>query len=153
MTAVDQSNGRVTIMGYDYARYDPVTHTTYDFIVDEDDIEMWYATIDYNAPLVVPEGSKVTGCVAPEIAGVRGGLGGDVVVVYHGGEGSPLSVEVTDVSGRLVRAFDVASESLGEHLLRWNGGDNDGRRVASGIYWVRIRNKCGASSRKMAMIH
>jgi len=46
---------------------------------------------------------------------------------------------VADVSGRIVRSLAPASMTAGGHELTWDGRDDWGRRLAPGIYFVRVR--------------
>jgi hypothetical protein len=50
----------------------------------------------------------------------------------------PVTLEVTWVSalGRLIRRQTASAGS--EHRVVWDGRDADGRRAASGVYWVRL---------------
>jgi len=45
---------------------------------------------------------------------------------------------VFDASGRKVRSLVSGQQSAGEHSVRWNGLDHEGRRVANGVYFVRL---------------
>lgn len=60
----------------------------------------------------------------------------------------PLADEVTvavyDVRGGLVRDLWTGSRDAGRHLLQWNGKDDRGRSVPSGVYLVRIVTASGA---------
>jgi hypothetical protein len=58
-------------------------------------------------------------------------------------------LQVFDVTGRLVR--DLLSEGMpaGRHGIQWNGRDNAGREVASGIYLLRMRVGESVLDRKM----
>jgi hypothetical protein len=60
-----------------------------------------------------------------------------VAGINIGYDGPAVSVRVYDVAGRLVR--DLYSPSLGESALRlrWDGLDNKGTSVGSGIYYIR----------------
>lgn len=50
-----------------------------------------------------------------------------------------VSLRIFDVSGRLVRVLvDGDVTPGGRHESRWNGRDDDGRRVASGTYFYRL---------------
>lgn len=67
---------------------------------------------------------------------------GEVVVRFMLEEDTEISLEVFDVRGRRVldRSVGVVSGSLvDERTLTWDGRDGDGRRVASGAYWLRLR--------------
>jgi hypothetical protein len=49
-------------------------------------------------------------------------------------------IEIVDVRGRIVRVLAApAGPAVGEIRRAWDGRDSQGRRVASGRYWARIR--------------
>lgn len=43
-----------------------------------------------------------------------------------------------DMRGRLVRELISEDRGPGQHAVAWNGRDNDGRRVSSGVYYGRL---------------
>jgi len=45
---------------------------------------------------------------------------------------------VFDARGRLVRTLVDDTESPGRHEAGWDGADDAGRRVASGVYFARL---------------
>ncbi|MCZ6852472.1 MAG: T9SS type A sorting domain-containing protein [Gammaproteobacteria bacterium] len=59
-------------------------------------------------------------------------------IVYQLPEGGIVSVKVYDVRGRLVKTLVDTRLSAGEHRTTWNGQDNDGRQVATGIYLIKF---------------
>jgi len=52
--------------------------------------------------------------------------------------GARIVVEVYDVTGRRVRSFDGPADA-GESTFVWDQRDKSGRRVASGLYFARLR--------------
>jgi hypothetical protein len=52
---------------------------------------------------------------------------------------SKVSLRVFDVSGRLIRDLMTEDLAMGENRIIWNGQDNDGRDVASGVYYARLQ--------------
>lgn len=50
--------------------------------------------------------------------------------------GAPVSLQIHDLKGRLVRSFDVDRTS-GSHSVQWHGRDNQGQNVATGLYVAR----------------
>ncbi len=52
---------------------------------------------------------------------------------------TPVSLEVFDVSGRLVRTLVRESMPAGGHEVSWDGADESGRRVSAGVYLYRLR--------------
>jgi hypothetical protein len=52
---------------------------------------------------------------------------------------SQIALKIYDVSGRLVRSFNLASDFLPlTSTISWNGTDDNNRRVAEGVYFVRL---------------
>jgi hypothetical protein len=49
-----------------------------------------------------------------------------------------VRLDIVDVSGRLVRTFDPAAYPVGEHALRWDGRDGNGRPMPAGVYFTRL---------------
>ena len=50
----------------------------------------------------------------------------------------PASLRVYDIGGRLVREITRAELAAGDHRADWDGRDAGGRRVAAGVYLVRL---------------
>jgi len=60
-----------------------------------------------------------------------------------------VRVEVLDPQGRRVRRLLSGPLDAGPHDVTWNGRDEQGNRVAMGIYWVRIETGAEAATRKV----
>ena len=57
-----------------------------------------------------------------------------------------------DVNGRQVRNLLVGQAFLpGQHSVAWDGCDNHGRAVASGVYLVRLTAPEGMLTRRMVL--
>ena len=63
-----------------------------------------------------------------------------------------VTLHVYDVSGRLVRTLLARRLPAGEHSERWNGRDDTGRAVASGIYFARLRADGATSLKSMTLV-
>jgi hypothetical protein len=61
-------------------------------------------------------------------------------------------VHVYDVAGRLVKTLADEAFSSGPHELHWDGSDNHGARVASGIYFIRIAAESYTATRRAVML-
>ena len=65
----------------------------------------------------------------------------------------PVHANVFDASGRLVaRLIDGLSLPAGEHDVTWGCRDGAGRRVAAGIYFVRVAVGSSAAVRKVVLV-
>ncbi|MGH7601195.1 MAG: PKD domain-containing protein, partial [bacterium] len=49
-----------------------------------------------------------------------------------------VSLVIYDVRGALIKTLESGSRIAGEHIVRWDGRDNRGERVASGVYFYRL---------------
>jgi hypothetical protein len=73
---------------------------------------------------------------------------------YHVGASARVTLAIYDVRGRLVRQLldaDIPG-STQERMITWDGSDDRGRPVASGVYFVRMHTPSSAQSRKMVLI-
>ncbi len=60
-----------------------------------------------------------------------------------------VKIEVHDVAGRLVRRTESLSLGAGAHRLRFDGRDDAGRALASGVYFYSVRALGEARMRKL----
>jgi hypothetical protein len=63
-----------------------------------------------------------------------------------------VSVSIHAPSGRLVRNLFQGSLSAGIHEVHWDGEDESGRRIPSGVYFTRVQTRTGASSQKLLLL-
>ncbi|MCK4413314.1 MAG: hypothetical protein KAY32_07215 [Candidatus Eisenbacteria sp.] len=64
----------------------------------------------------------------------------------------PVALEILDVTGRRVASLRNAPHAPGEYRLSWAGTDNQGRRVADGIYFSRLAMGGREMVRRVIMI-
>jgi hypothetical protein len=60
----------------------------------------------------------------------------------------PVRLEIFDARGRLVRTLLNEVRAAGSQSVVWNGGDDAGREVASGVYLVRLATASGTTTAK-----
>jgi len=73
-------------------------------------------------------------------------------IAYSLSERGHVTLAVYDVLGRRVRTLVDRREDAGVHKARWNGLDDDGRSVPSGVYFYRMRAGSFVCTRKMVLI-
>ena len=64
----------------------------------------------------------------------------------------PVDVSIFDVQGRRVAGLLQGALTPGVHPVRWNGTDENGARVGSGVYFARARTRDGVASRRIVII-
>jgi hypothetical protein len=73
-------------------------------------------------------------------------------IAYEVPKAADLSIEIVGVDGRVVKALHSGGISAGRHSISWDGRDESGVRVSSGVYFVRIISASGIASRKVAVL-
>ena len=64
---------------------------------------------------------------------------GLTTIAYTIGERCRVELAIFDPSGRLVRGIAQGEREPGRYTTAWNGKDNAGRAVSSGVYFCRIK--------------
>ena len=64
-----------------------------------------------------------------------------------------VTLEILDARGRLVRVLHAGGLAAGRHVLRWDGCDERGRPLGSGVYLATARDRTGSTaSRRMTLV-
>ena len=63
-----------------------------------------------------------------------------------------VTIEIHDVTGRLVRTLVNAPQFAGQHTAMWDGRDEADRKRASGVYFCRLTTESGTLSNKMLLV-
>ena len=62
-----------------------------------------------------------------------------------------VSIKVFDLAGRLVRTLANDSRSAGRYVVVWNGRDERGAAMRSGMYFIQVR--IGAEARRVRVTY
>lgn len=73
-------------------------------------------------------------------------------VRFHLEQGGEVQLGVYDVAGRPVRRLFEGRMEAGSHALTWDGTDDAGRHVASGVYYGRFESGGVVQSRAMTLV-
>jgi hypothetical protein len=63
-----------------------------------------------------------------------------------------VSIQIFNQKGQLVKTLLNSSLPAGNHQLTWNGTDEQGAHVGSGVYFYRMKSGKYSSTRKMVMM-
>lgn len=66
--------------------------------------------------------------------------------------GGSATVAVFDLQGRRVTTLAEGSQAPGRHILTWKGTDEGGRKVAAGVYFVRLQSATAEETRKITVL-
>jgi len=67
-------------------------------------------------------------------------------------EDADVSLDVYNVLGQRVKSLYQGTLAAGLHTFEWTGVDEAGQRVASGVYFYRLRTESSSLTRKMLLI-
>ncbi len=73
-------------------------------------------------------------------------------IAYTVPRDGPVSLRVYDLRGRLVRTLLDGPQAAGAHSAQWDGRDDGGARVASGIYLYRLQAGDELRQRRMTLV-
>lgn len=59
-------------------------------------------------------------------------------IEFHLARPCDVTVSIYDVKGRLVRSLEAGRLDAGQHALSWDGTNSEGRRAASGVYFISL---------------
>jgi hypothetical protein len=76
----------------------------------------------------------------------------DVNIAFSLGKTAPVSVSIYNLRGQKVGTLQNGVLNAGDHTLTWNGKDNTGRSVASGVYFARIETNGKAQIIKIMLM-
>jgi hypothetical protein len=66
--------------------------------------------------------------------------------------GADVNITIYDVAGRRVRELVSQHRPAGVFSVQWNGDDDHGQRVASGVYFYRMRAGEFIDTKKMVLL-
>jgi hypothetical protein len=63
-----------------------------------------------------------------------------------------VAIEIYDVAGKHVITLANTDQKLGHHLVNWNGRDNVGTQLPTGIYFLRLETSNKSTTKKIAKL-
>ena len=73
-------------------------------------------------------------------------------IIYEVSGSGPVRLRIFDAAGRVVRTLNQKIEVPGRYEIPWNGTDDGGRPVGSGVYFARLETPDGFFTHKMALV-
>jgi hypothetical protein len=64
----------------------------------------------------------------------------------------PVKLVIYDVNGQIIKTIIDDVRTRGGHTYSWDGTDEEGKRVSSGLYYYRLTSDDQSQSRKMLII-
>ncbi len=90
--------------------------------------------------------------VSQNIATFPNPFNSETYVRYNLAKTTQVKVSIYNQKGQLIKHLGENIQKAGLHKVIWNGSDIKNRKVASGIYLVRIETSEGSSSKKITYV-
>ena len=74
------------------------------------------------------------------------------LIRYELSEESPVRLIIYNVTGQEIKLLIDEEQSAGYKSVTWDGRDNDGRAVATGIYFYRLNVRGFSQTKKMVLL-
>ncbi len=152
----------------EYAVPDPEAPYPQDYVIDQNGIVRYWSweydpleiitTIDGLLGTTVSVGGAADG--RPVAAGSRfflvpptpnpGKRGSEVSFRLF--DGGAMNLAVYDLAGRAVKTLVDEKRPAGDYIVRWDGRDNGGRAVASGVYFLVLESGGERQSRRAVLL-
>jgi photosystem II stability/assembly factor-like uncharacterized protein len=103
----------------------------------------------------LPDVSAVEGVVhvtATGLANHPNPFTGTTTISFTVGRASEVSLDIYDLAGRKVWGFGSGAMSAGNHSVRWDGTNDRGHPVASGVYYMRLETHDGIETASLRVL-
>jgi FlgD Ig-like domain len=116
-----------------------VAAVVHDSAVTPDSVQVAFVPLIVSAAAPVGVAELPRPAAGVSVASFPNPSKGSVRIEYQIPQTSPVSLEVYDVTGRLVRTLArSSSQAAGDHVSTWDGRDDRGHPARSGIYFLRL---------------
>lgn len=116
------------------------------FVLLIDDIKVSQTGTANDDNVTLPEHDKLMTCYPnPFTAGTA--------VSYQIKESKHVKIEIFNTKGQKVRTLTNSIAMKGKHNLNWDGKDDEGKSIGSGVYYCRMQTDSYKSARKMIKIN
>jgi len=76
----------------------------------------------------------------------------ETVIRYSVAQSGPVNLRIYNVQGALVRTLVNKQHVPGSYRIRWDGTNDFGEHLGSGVYFYRLETRTGADSKKLIML-
>jgi ligand-binding sensor domain-containing protein len=117
---------------------------------------LWFAT-DQGVTRYIPEGTSVQESAAlPGALSIRGifpnPFNPSTTIVFSLPKNGQATLAVYNLSGQKIRELVAGVVTAGNHSVRWDGRDDTGKIVSSGVYISRLHMGTRTSSQSMLLL-
>jgi hypothetical protein len=136
----------------------PMDRSTRTYVDNDVDAGMTY---HYSVAVVMPDGSEKRSPSVEATVGVFSSrleqnrpnpFNPSTQLTYRVAGDERVTLKIYNVSGQLVRALVDAPRAAGAYTITWNGRDDAGRAVSSGVYFYKLTVGTFSQTRRMVFL-
>jgi flagellar hook assembly protein FlgD len=120
-------------------------------IAESDRMAVMRRTVEWFGSTTGVEAPGATPRIVSLAQNVPNPFGLSTSISFNLGDVSPVRLRVYDVHGRLVRNLVDGDEDWSAHSAIWDGTDDRGRDLASGVYFYRLETDGVVETRRMVL--
>ena len=76
----------------------------------------------------------------------------ETTIAFSTKENGNISLDIYNIRGQKVRTLLNETKQAGKHTVVWNGKDDNGKNVASGVFFYRMKSGKFSSTKKMILM-
>ncbi len=73
-------------------------------------------------------------------------------IAFRTAQPGPVQINIYNHKGQKVRSYDIEFSRAGENSIVWNGDDDNGQSVSSGVYFYRMKSGAYSNTKKMILM-
>ena len=143
------------LFAYFYGSSDPRFDLDGSGEVDSADLDLFRDVFDSTgqAKLVATTQDQIGLLDAPQLQqNAPNPFNSQTVLSYFMPEPGPVRMEILTLTGQRVAVLSQGQQRAGYHRLSWDGRDDEGRLLATGVYLYRLVTTKGVLTRKLVLL-
>jgi len=152
---IDQGTAAGTQISYFYTDFEVYTNQVYYYWLESIALD---GTNEFYGPLTVTIGDPTQEPLPPVVPMVTklynafpNPFNPNTNIRYSLKEAGKVKIEIYNMKGQKIKSYNQEHSSPGYYQISWDGRDENGRNVASGIYLYRLTTANYTSAKKMVL--
>ncbi len=75
-----------------------------------------------------------------------------IVISFNVGQKGPVDLSIYDLNGHCLKTLTSQEYEVGQYSRQWNGRNNKGAMMPTGVYLVSIKGNSSISSKKITLV-
>lgn len=116
------------------------------------DWDYWVVKLSADAPLDIEQQSNNVELGFTLLTAYPNPFNPSTTITYGLEKDSYVTVDIYDISGKLIATIQKKYQIQGWHSIAWNGTDDSGNKVGGGVYFYQVQARDFRQTRKMVLL-